>query len=54
MLTRRFRAFFLVTVIFLSMLPIVHAGDKQRVWQDGVLLDSSTEKVLGAHSSVVI
>jgi hypothetical protein len=40
----RARRSLLFVLISLTLVPMVHSKSKDRVWQDGVLLDSSTER----------
>ena len=42
--TRRFRVSLSLFLILTAVVPFAYAKDKERAWQDGILLDSSTEK----------
>src|ERR1700694_240092 len=54
--SRRLRSFLSSILILLAVVPLVFSKDKHRDWQDGILMDSSTEKgtrLLGDANSLV-
>ena len=42
--SRRLRALLSLILILLAVVPFAHAKEKYRDWQDGILMDSSTDK----------
>jgi hypothetical protein len=54
--SRRLRALLSFILILLTVVPFVHAKDKHRDWQEGIVMDSSTEKgtrLLGDANSLL-